>query len=165
MKKILVITIILSLFFGGAYYYWQHNNKYSRYTMGEIYYYGEGVPRDFKKAFECFEKEALQGEPSSQLHLSQMYNRGEGVPKDDSKSLDWLIKATSQGYPEAQFNMGLVCEQFKRPVDAYAYFNLAAATGHKDYVEYRDEFQKKLTAKQIEEGQEMSQVFLRRINK
>jgi len=46
---------------------------------------GDGVTRDFKKAFEYFERSAALGHPIAQRNLGFMYDTGKGV--DENKTL------------------------------------------------------------------------------
>ena len=45
--------------------------------------------------------------------------------------------------------------------NAYKWFNLAAATGHSDFIKMRDDLAKKMTPQQIASGQDLTKRFIR----
>lgn len=74
----------------------------AQYNLGVIYYHGEGVPRDFDKAYTWFRKAAEQDDADAQYNLGFMYGRGEGVQKDRAQSLQWFKRAAEQGHNGAR---------------------------------------------------------------
>jgi len=74
----------------------------AQYNLGVIYYHGEGVPRDFEKAYIWFRKAAEQDDADAQYNLGFMYGRGEGVQKDHTQSLQWFKRAADQGHSAAK---------------------------------------------------------------
>ena len=71
-----------------------------------MYYYGEGVPKDFAAAAQWFRKAADQGNDVAQAELGVMYYYGEGVPKDFAAAAQWYRKAADQGNDTAQDRLG-----------------------------------------------------------
>ena len=45
-------------------------------NLGEMYYNGRGVEKDYTKAAEYYEKAAAQGDTDSQKRLTEMYEQG-----------------------------------------------------------------------------------------
>lgn len=76
--------------------------------LGEIYYYGYGVDKDYEQAVAWYRKAAEQGEASAQNNLGVMYKKGNGVDKDDEQAVKWFRKAAEQGEALAQNNLGLM---------------------------------------------------------
>jgi TPR repeat protein len=70
--------------------------------LGTVYFEGDGVPKDFAKAMEWYEKSAEQGYVVAQSSLGEMYEKGHGVPKNRAKAIEWYTKAAEQGYLNAQ---------------------------------------------------------------
>jgi len=66
-------------------------------VLGSMYYLGQDVPRDYKKAFEWYEKAALQGDARAQGMLGLMYYFGQGVPQDFVMAYAYLNIAASAG--------------------------------------------------------------------
>ena len=77
-------------------------------NLGNMYRKGEGVPQDLSKAFEWFQKLAVQGNVDAQFNLGVMYFKGQGVPQDFSKAVEWYRKAAEQGDATAQFNLSVM---------------------------------------------------------
>ena len=71
-----------------------------------MYENGEGVVRDYRKAFEWLTKAAKQGYTEAQLNLGGMYLAGLGVPQDYRKAFELLSNCVGLGIPEVQFNLG-----------------------------------------------------------
>ena len=78
----------------------------AEYNLGEKYFNGEGVSKNYKKAAECYRKAAEQGNARAQAKLGYMYQKGKGLPQDRTKATKWYRKAAEQGHAEAQFSLG-----------------------------------------------------------
>ena len=83
------------------------NDSLAQNLMGRMYEYGQGVTKDYKKAFEWCAKSAEQGHAGGQSNLGYMYRTGNGVTKDDKKAVEWYTKSAEQGYPLGQNNLGV----------------------------------------------------------
>lgn len=86
----------------------EEGNAEAQFSLGSMYYKGEGVSKDAAKAVEWYQKAATQGHPLAQTVLGSMYRAGDGVPKDAPKAVEWLQKAAAQGNVEAQRTLGSV---------------------------------------------------------
>jgi len=82
------------------------DDSLAQYLMGRMYYFGQGVTKDYKKGVEWFTKSAEQGDARGQNHLAYMYEYGRGVTKDLKKAVEWYTKAAEQGYAMGQCNLG-----------------------------------------------------------
>ncbi len=58
--------------------------------LGECYYYGQGVQKNYKRAFVLFEKAAVSGVTEAQYYIGECYYKGRGVDKNIYKANDWL---------------------------------------------------------------------------
>ena len=76
----------------------------AQYMLGLMYAKGEGVPQDYAKARQWFEKAANQGNADAQYGIGWMYYEGEGVPQDYAKARQWFEKAANQGSSDAQID-------------------------------------------------------------
>jgi TPR repeat protein len=95
-------------------------------NLGGIYLFGEGVPKDYKKAFEWLSKAAKQGNARAQNGLGRIYQYGNGVSQDYKKAVEWYSKSAEQGYAKAQANLGAMYHQgfgvqqdYKKAFDLY----------------------------------------------
>jgi TPR repeat protein len=75
----------------------------SQYKLGNKYYSGHGVRRDYSKAEFWFRKAAEQGNPDSQFMLGGLYHFGQGVPQDSDQAFAWIMKAANQGHARAEY--------------------------------------------------------------
>jgi TPR repeat protein len=70
--------------------------------LGDRYKNGEGVPQDYTKARQWFEKSAAQGNAIAQVWLGMLYEDGQGVPQDYVQAYMWfnLAAAHTTGYEQ-----------------------------------------------------------------
>ena len=83
-------------------------NVSAQYSLGHMYYSGEGARQDYAKAVEWYTKAANQGDADAQYNLGVMYKNGEGVRQDYAKEMEWYTKAANQGLAQAQHNLGFM---------------------------------------------------------
>ena len=57
-----------------------------------MYQNGEGVSKNYKKAFEWYQKSALQGQYDAQNNLGFMYESGTGTSKNFKKAFELDLK-------------------------------------------------------------------------
>ncbi len=103
---------------------------------------GTGAALDYAQAADWYRKAADQNHPLAQFNLGTMYAQGQGMAKDDAQSLVWFGRAANLGDAGGQYNMGRSCQRASmdgRPADApearieaYKWFQLAAAQGYKN---------------------------------
>lgn len=62
-------------------------------ALGNLYYLGLGIDRDYAKAAHWYLKAALAGHTNSQINISHLYRLGQGVPRDKLRALGWLTVA------------------------------------------------------------------------
>ena len=105
----------------------------NQFSLGYMYYRGEGVKQDYAKAKVLFEMAAAQGVDAAQLHLGNMYYSGYGVRQDYFKAKEWYEKAAVQGNFAAQYSLGELYHLGKGTGQDYAkarmWFEKAAAQG------------------------------------
>jgi uncharacterized protein len=103
--------------------------------LGKLYFQGLvannlGATINDAKAFELFNKAALQHDADGQIGLSQMYAEGRGAAQDDELALHWLSLAAQQDSAEAQRRLGEIYQAGQgvepNPVAAAAWFREAA---------------------------------------
>lgn len=74
-------------------------------NLGNKYYNGKCIEKDFSKAVEWYTKAAEQGDANAQDWTGFFYQNGYGVEKDYSKAVEWYSKAAEQGNDSAQYNL------------------------------------------------------------
>jgi len=134
-------------------------------NLGLLYYNGRGVPRDYTKAREWFEKAATQGDANAQYHLGVLYDFEKGVPQNFATARQWYEKAAEQGHAGAQNNLGGLYEfghgVTQDSVRAYMWYSVAAALSTNDpqkdvAAENRDEIASRMTSAQIKEAKRLA---------
>jgi len=100
----------------------------AEFVLGKAFYTGNGVPQDYAKAFDLYQKSANQGFAKAQNNLASMYGKGEGVKADPKAAAEWYRKAAEQGSVYAQINLAEVLK--------------AGAGVPKDYKEAAEWYQK-----------------------
>ena len=79
-----------------------------QFGLGRLYDFGRGVPQDYVKARQWYERAAAQRNGMAQSNLGLMYAYGYGVPQDYAKARQWFEKAAAQGDASAQNELGLL---------------------------------------------------------
>jgi TPR repeat protein len=108
----------------------------SQGMLGEMYYFGECVQKDYKEAFKWYIKSAEQGNPLAQQKIGLIYSFGDGVQQDYKEASRWYAKAAEQGYAKAQYSLGVqydkgqgVPQDYKKALNWYT---KAAEQGYAD---------------------------------
>ena len=70
--------------------------------LGDYFYNGYGISKDYAEAVKWFRKAAEQGDANALFHLGFCYKYGYGVSRDYEKAVKWLRKAAEQGHVLAQ---------------------------------------------------------------
>jgi len=127
-------------------------------ALGNAYYKGDGVPRDYKEATKWYRLAADQGLAEPCFMLGVIYEQGKSP--DYFEAVKWYREAAEQGYIPAQFELGNkyatgrgVPQNF---AEAYVWFSIAAASGHEDARKGRDKFARKLSHEEIMQAQARS---------
>jgi len=88
------------------------------FELGERYLYGRGVPRDYGKARELYEKAAAAGHGGGLNALGSLYRNGWSVPQDYAKARQLYEESAAKGHGYAMSNLGfLYREGFGVPPD------------------------------------------------
>ena len=133
----------------------------AQFMLGDCYYRGEGVEKDFAEAVKWYRKAAEQGNANAHSNLAQLmlgvcYKNGIGVAKDYAEAVKWYRKAAEQGDADAQYMLGGCYRDGegveKDFVEAYAWWNLASAT-QKAPGKSRDILEKKMSPQQVAAAQ------------
>ena len=78
-------------------------------TLGEMYEFGQGVPRSHEKALEWVRKGTVQW-PQSAIGIAFRYEHGVNVPTDLRKAVEWYRISAEAGYEIAQTSLGELYE-------------------------------------------------------
>ena len=67
------------------------------YSLGNLFFNGNGVVQNIAKAVELFEYAAKAGSLDAQYNLGIMYITGDAIEKDLGRARYWLEMAVAQG--------------------------------------------------------------------
>ena len=81
--------------------------------LGRLYQNGHGVPQDYAKAREWYEKAATKDNAVAMSNLGALFADGHGVPQDYAKAREWFEKAAAKDNAEAMANLGVLYETVK----------------------------------------------------
>jgi len=107
---------------------------FADHTLGQAYYEGRGVDKDWVKARKLFEKAAQAGHTFSMNSLGRMYQRGETVDADPALARRFWEESAARGDIYGVDNLGYVYLEGvgapKDPARALEYFRRASDLGH-----------------------------------
>lgn len=86
----------------------EQGNVVAQRKLAAIFYNGQDVPIDFKKAAEWYLKAAKQDDAVAQFNLGVMYTNGQGIPQSYKKAAEWYRKSAEQGNEDSQNNLGVM---------------------------------------------------------
>lgn len=81
-----------------------------QFLMGNLFYYGQGVPMDKKKAREYFTLSARQGYMRAYLPLAEMLAAGEGGSVDMEEAYSWYNIAIA-AMPEGKIRLQMIARR------------------------------------------------------
>jgi len=87
----------------------EKNNIDAIKRMGNIYYDGMGVSRDYFAALRWYEKAAKLGDSWAKIRLGDMYRDGKGTEADPEKAISWYFESAKQGSAVALSNIISLC--------------------------------------------------------
>lgn len=104
--------------------------------LGERYWSGKGVDKDYNKAFELFSKAAKLGNKVAFWDLARCYDHGWGAPFDPQKAVDLYKEAYQRGVNEACYSLGRIYEKqeygFCNSTESFSWFLKGAKGGDVD---------------------------------
>ncbi|KAF9271706.1 hypothetical protein BGZ68_003183, partial [Mortierella alpina] len=78
------------------------------FTLGAMYYAGDGVELDYGKAMEWCLAASEAGVPVAMLKIGQMYQYGRGVEQDHCEAESWYCKAEETVIEQGRLNSRIV---------------------------------------------------------
>jgi hypothetical protein len=133
--------------------------------IGDAYYYGHWVSRDYAEAGRWYRRAAASGNAMAASTLGDMYYYGRDVPQDYAGAVMWWQIAADQGVAIAQLNLSVMYANGdgveQDYVKSHMYANLAAAhlpvgEDRDIAIKNRDIIAKTLTPAQLAEAQRLA---------
>jgi TPR repeat protein len=88
----------------------EHGDARAQFSLGGMYYNGQGVQQDYPEAAKWTRKAAEQGYTPAQADLGVLYWNGQGVPQDVVLAYMWLSLAAAHE-PDAVRRRDLAASQ------------------------------------------------------
>ncbi|KAI9489918.1 hypothetical protein BDB00DRAFT_875886 [Zychaea mexicana] len=101
-------------------------NRTAQRELGKLHGTGQGIARNYERAFGLFGQAAAQNDPEATLLLGSYYEQGRAVEKDAEHALRLYLKAGRLGSPVAPFAAGQLYHLLNRHQEAYAQYRIAA---------------------------------------
>ena len=102
-------------------------------SLGEMYYFGQGVPQNYTAAAKWYRRAADQGDADSQTSLGDMYFLGQGVPQSHAEAVKWFRLAADQGDAFGQLSLGYMYRNglgvAQNHAEAVRWYRLSAGQG------------------------------------
>jgi hypothetical protein len=133
--------------------------------IGDAYYYGHWVSRDYAEAGRWYRRAAASGNAMAASTLGDMYYYGRDVPQDYAGAVMWWQTAAARGVAIAQLNLSVMYANGdgvdQDYVKSHMYANLAAAhlplgEDRDIAIKNRDIIAKTLTPAQLAEAQRLA---------
>ncbi|HCP03384.1 MAG TPA: sel1 repeat family protein [Pseudomonas sp.] len=83
----------------------------AQFELGQLYYKGERVERNYATSLQWLEKASIQGEPRAQYLLGMMHFNGEGIPRNLPQAYIILKMAAVNGNDDAMDAADLVAQE------------------------------------------------------
>jgi hypothetical protein len=115
-----------------------NGNPVAQAKLGNLYFYGQGLPEDEVMAVFWWKKAAAQGNADAMFQLANAYlydnKTAKTVADPDREAAVWYFQAASTGHAEAQYHLGLLFLAGKGVVESHKeaanWFRKAADQGH-----------------------------------
>ena len=109
----------------------------AQFNLGNMYYRGQGVSKDYKEALKWYRKGADQGNVRAIKRVGDVYYKGKGVIKDNKEAVKWYTKAAEQGLSGVQIMLGFMYYRGTHGVtldykESFKWFRLSAEQGGAD---------------------------------
>jgi hypothetical protein len=142
----------------------------AQFGLGLKFAHGEGKAQDYQQAAQWYRKAADQHHPLAQYNLGIMYAQGQGMAPNEGEAVRWIRLAAEQGDAAAQFNLGnryhrasvsgLEMDAAESRIEAYKWFQLAAAQGYKDSLLTCEPVTLRMTRDDVVEGNDRVAAFV-----
>lgn len=142
----------------------ERGDGFAQYSIGLMYFHGQGVPQDYAQALNWYKKSGEQGNAQALFSVGRMYNSGMGVRRDYIEALKWFRKGAELGHGDSQAQLGVIYYvgmQISRDyIESLKWLNIAASLGVDLAPKYSDIVARRMTPEQIAEAQYLADEWL-----
>ena len=135
----------------------------AQFDLYRMYYRGEGVLQDYRKALYWGRVAAGQGSVSAQNDVGFMFSTGKGTKPNKARAFRWYKNAAERGSPVGAYNTA-VMYRFgtgvrKNLVLAHMWYNLAASRGYTKGVAGRDKIARTMRPNDVSRAQRLARAW------
>jgi TPR repeat protein len=143
----------------------EKGDAHAQLELGEMYYEGKEVIKDYDIAYKWYKKAADQGDADAQYKLGCFYCDGIGpCVKDYKEAVQWFKKSAEQGNLASQVFLGTLYSMgigvIQNYVQAHFWLSLVIYKGCFNLIDERDAIESKMTPEQIEQAQKMAKEWI-----
>ena len=80
-------------------------------AMGDKFFDGNGVEKNYAEAFQWYLKSAENGWTLSKFQVAFMYEQGKGVQQDNAKAIFWFKSAAADGHEMSKVELKRITGQ------------------------------------------------------
>ncbi len=136
----------------------------AQFALGVMYDLGVEVPKNYAESGKWYLKAANQGLAEAEFKLGVRYfEYGKQAKENYRTAFGWFFKAANQGIAEAQFNAGLMYQLGRgvmtNRVEAYKWYNIAAAQGFTKAAAAREILESELSRREVLEAEQRAAGF------
>lgn len=105
-------------------------NADAQYALGEKYFWGQGVNKDYIKAIVWYKQAAAQGHRNAQDIINKLNESTQQVTTTNKNTINIYSKAAAQGDAIAQFELGYIFVNNQDYINAFKWLNKSASQGY-----------------------------------
>lgn len=87
-------------------------DKMASNSLGNLYYLGLGVERNYQQASELYFAAASVGIAEAQMNLGHLFKQGLGVDHDPMRAFAWYNMANIHGNPAAEYYLRQITQEW-----------------------------------------------------
>jgi TPR repeat protein len=139
----------------------------AQYEFGMLYYEGNRLPEDHIQAKVWLRQAATKGHAKAQHNLGVLLYEESPETAERQEAIRWILSAANQGLVDSQIAIAQIYLDGtsipKNDIEAYLWFNLAAAAGDEEASLTRDKLGRHMSREEISVAQERSRLWWRKM--
>ncbi|HEY2012880.1 MAG TPA: tetratricopeptide repeat protein [Bryobacteraceae bacterium] len=136
----------------------EHGSAPAQNRLGDLYFGGLCVSKNYTEAARWYRKSAEQGNDLAQFHLGMMFSEGLDLPQDWGEAAHWFRLSAEQGNRQSQFALGALYDNGrgveKDPVLAYQWILLSGPGENHRSERVLQTMSRKMTSEQVKDAEE-----------
>ena len=131
----------------------------AQYNLGILYFTGQGVSQNLRKAFKWTKAAAEQGHVNAQFNLGSLYLDGQGTQTDVSEGISWFTLAAKNGHDNSAYSLAKMYQEGdlidSDLVQAHAWAAQSEINGHPEGASLKSEIAQDLSEEEISQARRL----------